>query len=226
MAAPSDPSSAYRLALATHLATRAGQILSNLPACLHADWIRMMEADPALLARGGPEVLNTALLARFDLRWPDLSAAAHGLELAWLFAPEQLNQLCAARAVFAWRGLLGRGVDASARRQARALVGAQTFDLIAGIPQARRDVPALPFEADRAVPLGWTWLDEALPWGDARSRRLTQLMLPPWPPEIHAAAQNVPGNAAEHAGFLLALHQLFPEHSWLFGSEAASLTSA
>jgi hypothetical protein len=226
MHAAAEAQQAYRVTLATHLATRAGQILSNLPACLHADWIRMLEADPALLAGGGHELLNTALLARFDLRWPDLSAAGHGLELAWLFAPEQLCQLFAARAVFAWRGTLGRGVDASARRQARALVGAEIFERIAGIPQARRDAPRAPFEAGHALPLGWAWLDEALAWQDPRSRRLTQLMLPPWPEHIHEAARDYPGSTTDHAGFLQALQQLFPEHSWLFGSEAASSTSA
>jgi hypothetical protein len=211
--------------LAERLAVRAGQILSDLPACLHPDWIKTMGADPPLLAQGGCEMFNTALLARFDLRWPDLSAAAHGLELAWLFPPEQLYKVYVARAVFAWRGTLTRGIDASARRQARALVGTDIFDLVSNIPQARRDAPTAPFQANRALPLGWRWLDEALPWGDARSRRLTQLMLPSWSDDILADARNTPTQAAEHAGFLQALQNMFPEHLWLFGSEAANLNS-
>jgi hypothetical protein len=216
------------------LAAHAGAVLQDLPQRLHPAWIDTVGADPATLAAGGPELLNIALLARFDLRWPDLSAASHALEIAWLLPPAQLARLCAARALFAVRGALARSVDAGARRRARALVGDGSFHGLMAVPQARRDAaapaPALPGDDTPAVQArGWTLIDQALRWRDARSRRLIELMLPPSPqparaaPPVPAADRSA---AEEHAAFTTALPTLFPEHAWLFGSEPATSTSA
>ncbi len=213
---------------AGHLATQAGQVLQDLPRRLHPSWIDTVGADPATLAAGGPELLNIALLARFDLRWPDLSAASHALELAWLLPPAQLARLCAARALFAVRGALARSVDAGARRRARALVGDASFEALVAVPQPRREDTALPADDTPAVLAhGLALLDAALQWRDARSRRLIALMLPPaGRPATPAAAQPPHAAAAEHTAFAAALHTLFPEHAWLFGSEPATSTSA
>ena len=226
MAPPTDTHALGLATLAGQLAGQAGQTLADLPNRLHPEWVDSMGADPAVLHAGGAGVLNAALLARFDLRWPDLSAAGHGLELAWLLAPDQLVRLCAARALFAWRGALARCVDAGLRRRVRALVGTETFDAIVGIAQGRRDEAAAPFEADVAQPMGWSLLRRALPWRDVRSRRLIELMLPPVPPHIVAALDERADESAEHDRFASTLLYLFPEHSWLFGLEPATLTSA
>jgi hypothetical protein len=226
MAPPTDTQAAGLAALAGQLAGQAAQTLSDLPNRLHPGWVESMGADPAVLHAGGAGVLNAALLARFDLRWPDLSAAGHGLELAWLLAPDQLVRLCAARALFAWRGALARCVDAGVRRRVRALVGTETFDAIVGMAQGRREAAAAPLEAEVALPLGWSLLRRALPWRDVRSRRLVELMLPPVPAHIVAALGERADESAEHDGFASTLLDLFPEHSWLFGLEPASLTSA
>ncbi|WP_425258738.1 type III secretion protein HrpB4 [Rubrivivax sp. RP6-9] len=236
MAPPVDCGDADRAVRACRLAEQAGQVLHDLPRHLHPGWIDAVGADPALLAAGGPGLLNTALLARFDLRWPDLSAAQHALEIAWLLPPGQLARLCAARALFAVRGALARSVDAGARRRARALVGDSSFEALMAVPQARRDAaaPAAALPGDDAPAVqarGWTLLDQALRWRDARSRRLIELMLPPPPSPVRPPASTpvaAPEHAyaAEHAAFAAALHTLFPEHAWLFGSEPATLTSA
>ena len=236
MARPADNAAADLARRAGLLAAQAGQVLQDLPQRVHPAWIDTVGADPATLAAGGPELLNIALLARFDLRWPDLSAASHALEIAWLLPPGQLARLCAARALFAVRGVLARSVDAGARRRARALVGDSSFEALMAVPQPRRDAaaPAATLPGDDAPAVlarGWALLDQALRWRDARSRRLIALMLPPAPSPVRPPAPTpvAPadhGTAAEHAAFAAALHTLFPEHSWLFGSEPATLTSA
>lgn len=207
-------------ALAARLSDQAGRALQDLPSRVHPAWTAAMGADPGLLRSGGAQVLNTALLARFDLRWPDLSAARHAVELAWLLPPDQVARLCAARVLFTWRGVLARTVDAGLRRAARARIGAGSFDVLVAMPGPRHGDPPPAMLDDVLLPLGWAWLKSALPWRDPRARRLVELMLPPVAPP--AAARRA---EADDGRFLSALPDLFPEHAWLFGSEPATLTS-
>jgi hypothetical protein len=102
------------------------------------------------------------------------------------------------------------------------------LDAIVSAAQDRRDPAAASpaIEPDGVLLAGWALLKQALPWRDARSCHLIELMLPPAAAPATAAPGPVPSGPAEHAGFLAMLHTLFPEHSWLFGSEPATLTSA
>jgi hypothetical protein len=227
--ASSDSAAAHaaHAAQASRLAAQAAQALQELPQRVHPAWIDTLEVDPALLACAGPGLMSTVLQARFDLCWPDLSAASHARELAWLLPAGQLQRLCAARALYAFRGPLARSVDAASRRGARALLGTEAFDALLKLPEQRREERALPpLEADSIVVAGWGLLECQLPWRDARSRRLAELALPP----AASLAGPVPGagqaQAAEHVEFVTAVKHLFPEHQWLFGSELASLKSA
>lgn len=227
MASPVDTPGTPPAPAVARLAGQAGQALQQLPQRLHPAWVQAVGANPALLSTGGPGLLNLALLARFDLRWPDLSAASHALELAWLLPRDELGRLCAARALYAFRGTLARTVDAGLRRAARALVGSAAFQALVQLPAPRRDSHVLPAtEADAARLAGWAMLKQGLPWRDLRSRRLVELMLPPAVTGTSPPTDPDADPAADHVAFASAVPILFPEHAWLFGSEPASWTSA
>jgi hypothetical protein len=227
---PIDPAAdAQCTALATRLAARAAQVLQDLPRHVHPAWADTIGIAPAQLSAGGPGLLNTVLQARFDLCWPDLSAAHQALELAWLLPPQQLRRVCAARALYAVRGTLARSVNAALRRHARLLIGSESFETLVSLPERRRaDTPQLSLQADRVVLDGWALLERGLVWGDERTRRLTALALPPpatpATPATWAAWQDSAAST-NHAEFEVAVNQLFPEHQWLFGSRLASLRS-
>ena len=174
------PADAECVALAGRLSQGAAQALHDLPQRVHPAWLASLEVAPSLLVDAGPGLMSTVLQNRFDLCWPDLSAASHTLELVWLLPPEQLRRVCAARALFAYRGLLARSVDAAARRSTRLLLGAATFDALLHLPERRREPQALPpLDEDSIVVVGWGLLGGQLPWADVRARRLVELVLPP-----------------------------------------------
>jgi hypothetical protein len=217
--------------LASRLAVQVATVLSNLPQRVHPAWVASLGFDAAFFSQGGHTVMNTVLQARFDLCWPDLSAADEPLELVGLLPPEQQRRLCAVRALYPFRGVLARSVDGAARRTARGLVGSETFDALLQLPERRREDRALPpLDPDGLASAGWALMGGPLRWADVRLRRLAELSLPP----AAALARNAWGQDAgpatlaetEHAGFMAALTPLFPEHQWLFGSELASLRSA
>lgn len=225
MAAHADGRQAA-LQRAAQQALLAGRVLQELPGRVHPGWVATVGADPQVLAEGGGELLNTALLHRFDLRWPDLSAAVCALENAWLLPPADIRRLCCARAIFAWRATLARTVDAGLRRRARAAIGDATFAVAVGEPAVRRSDTAPPPLADGDAPAlpGWALLKQAQPWRDPRAQRLIELMLPPAAAQEPAPA--AAADAGEHGRFLALLPRLFPEHAWLFGSEPAPSMSA
>ena len=213
--------------LATRLAMQAAQVLADLPQHVHPGWIGALEVDRSLLSAGGAGLLNRALQTRFDLCWPDLSAATEALQMAWLLPPAQLRRVCAARVLYSMRGALARTVDAALRRSARLLIGSDSFEALVGLAERRRvESPTLPAGSDRVVLAGWALIERQLCWGDDRLRRLTVLALPPHAPHAATAAPQEQNPAREHAEFAAAVNQLFPEHQWLFGSKPATLKSA
>ena len=218
---PASPEVAWAMRLSS-LAVRA---LDDLEPRIHPGWRAELAVDRLPLSDGGAAAMNAVLRARFDLCWPDLSAARHGIELAWLLEPGQVARLCAARALFACRGTLARTVDAAQRRAARALIGSEVVDAMIELPERHRDDAALPpMETPGLVAAGWQLLRAQLRWSDERSRRLMELALPP---EAASPGLRDGGVSADaHRRFLNGLHQLFPEHQWLFGSRRASSTSA
>lgn len=222
-----NTAAAHCAALAARLSEQAALALQDLPQRVHPLWVDLLEVDPGVLASGGPRFMNAVLQARFDLRWPDLSAASHALELTWLLPPAQVRQVCAARALYGFRGLLARTVDAATRRGARLLLGSEVFNALVQLPERRREERPLPaLEPEGIVVAGWGLLGSQLAWRDVRLRRLVELALPPAATRARQALWRSREHAAEHAEFVTAVKYLFPEHQWLFGSELASLKSA
>jgi len=210
-------------AAALVLAREAAVVFASLLDRLHPSWVRAVGIDLAVTTPGHCAVWIEAITSRFDLRWPDLSAARSALELLWLLPPAEVQRVCIARALFACREPLARCVDGQVRRRARELVGAPAYEALAALPAPRGGGLPLPADVDsESLGLdGWQLLDQATEWRDSRARRLVQLMLP---------LSGVPSpkfkpSAAEHALFVLQLPHLFPEHAWLFGFNPARCIS-
>jgi len=228
MASLSDDGIASRAAIANNLATRAANTLQTLPVRLNPEWILSLGAGIAQVAQCGATLLNDVLLASFDLRWPDLSAAASPIETMWMLPKGQVGRVCATRALFACRGQLARSVDSSVRRRARAMVGDATFTALLALDRDRLSTAgrALPGNDADILSTGWSLLRDACSWKDERLRRLCDLMLPPSASRSDARTPAVSAVMSEHQQFIERLPHLFPEHSWLFGSEPARLISA
>jgi hypothetical protein len=197
------------------LAHAAAEVFEDLAQRVHPAWIESLGAGIDTIATRRPILLGELLLTRFDLRWPDLSAATEALERVWLLPPPEVRRLCGARALFGWRDALKRSVDGRLRRHARALVGDSAFDIITGNPDPRPGTVELPseLEPDWVCTQGWTLLKSASDWPDARSRRLVDLMLPPNDP----GAPALPAIEADHGLFMAELPTILPEYPWLFG---------
>ena len=202
------------------LAKFAAAALASVSRRVHPAWVESLGKEVAVVASKGPALLDELLLSHFDLRWPDLSAVSHGPEYLWLLPVEQVKRFCSARALYTWRDALDRCVVAQMRRQARALVGNVAFEALIARPDPRPHSVALPetLDGDEVCALGWLHLKAGLPWRDARSRRLVDLMFPP------TAVTAPPGAADDHDLFMADLPAMFPELSWLFGSNPATTT--
>ena len=214
-AQPSDVSDS-----ALVLARRAALALASMSKRVHPAWIASLGRDVETVAVNRPALLDELLLSRFDLRWPDLSAASHGPEYMWLLPPEQVKRVCSARALYTWRDALDRCVVAQVRRTARALVGDVAFKTLLARSDPRPHSVTLPesLDADEVCAFGWSQLKAGLPWRDARSCRLVDLMLPP------VKVAESPGAVDDHALFMADLPAMFPELLWLFGSNPATTT--
>jgi hypothetical protein len=226
MEAGLEAAPAASLRLPARLASQASAVLSDLAGHVHPAWT-VSAAGTWVDPTDDGSLLNLILQARFDLCWPDLSAARHPLELAWLLPPGDVRRVCAARSLFACRDALARTVDAGLRRQARALVGSHTLEALLAEQVRRPGEPVPdPWSPDIITTLGWNLLKRALPWHDRRSRRLMDLMFPPAAARLPRPVRPERDLAAEHTAFCAVLSQLFPEHAWLFGSSLATSKSA
>jgi hypothetical protein len=214
---PAGPLQGAQPARAIALAREAARVLGSLGQRVHASWIGLL--GPAGMP---PQHIDRLLLARFDLRWPDLGVASGGLEHLWLLPPAQVRRVCVARALYERREALARCVTAGLRRDARALLGDVAFNAMTARTDKRQGGAALPshLDGDRLCALGWQRLKAAVPWGDLRSRRLVELMLPP----ANAATAEGPLALSDHPSFMADLPALIPEHAWLFGSGTAATT--
>ncbi len=204
----------------------AAEVFVTLLDRIHPAWVRSMGIDMGAVSAVSPAsraVWTEVVAVRFDLRWPDLSVAAEPLQLLWLLPPLQIQRVCCARALFACRDALMRSVDAHVRRSARALVGPAAFDALTVVPGQRVGSAPVLAEPDtgRTSVSGLALLQTSSTWADARAHRLVQLALPP----LEAAPAQPASSDAEHALFASHLPTIFPEHSWLFGSNPDHTTS-
>jgi Bacterial type III secretion protein (HrpB4) len=197
---------------------------------MHPQWVAAaLPNHVAWAVQGGGGVFRASLgLAElYGVRWPDLvSLRGRAHRLALLERPATL-QVLAAAALYTRRGAVRRCVGRQARQDLVALVGEPAFAALLDMPDtaerhAAQDTPlALDAGAEAWAAEGYRALHASRVCTCKNASVIARLTLSPGALDRSGSisGSSEPLLPAEMVAFVQRLETLFPEQSWLFGSD-------